>query len=107
MTSEGIQEATVAVEKGYQPKRVIVEAGQPVRLHFQRNNLSKCYDKLMIPDFAVVVDLTPDQTTTVEFTPKQPGEYEFMCGMKMNRGVIEVHSSSVSKNGRVSTQVTA
>jgi plastocyanin domain-containing protein len=90
MTSEGIQEATVAVEKGYQPKRVIVEAGQPVRLHFQRNNLSNCYDKLLIPDFAVAVDLTPNQTTTVEFIPEQPGEYEFMCGMKMNRGVIEV-----------------
>ncbi|HBB34759.1 MAG TPA: hypothetical protein DDZ80_09775 [Cyanobacteria bacterium UBA8803] len=100
MTPERIQEATVVVEKGYQPKRVIVEAGQPLRLHFQRKNLSKCYDKLLIPDFAVAVDLTPDQTTTVEFIPEQPGEYEFMCGMKMNRGVIEVHSSSVSKNGR-------
>lgn len=107
MTPQRIQEATVAVEKGYQPKRVIVEAGQPVRLHFQRKNISKCYDKLLIPDFAVAVDLTPNQTTTVEFIPEQPGEYEFMCGMKMNRGVIEVRTSSVSKNGRVSSQVAA
>lgn len=90
VTSEGTQEATIVVEKGYQPKRVIVEAGQPVRLHFERKNLSECYDQLLIPAFAMETDLTPNQITTVEFTPEQPGEYEFMCGMKMNRGVIEV-----------------
>ncbi|HEY9849098.1 MAG TPA: cupredoxin domain-containing protein [Leptolyngbyaceae cyanobacterium] len=97
ITPEGIQEATVTVEKGYQPQLVIVEAGYPVRLHFQRRNLSKCYDQLLIPDFAVAVDLTPQQTTTVEFTPEKPGEYEFMCGMKMNRGVIEVRKSKTSQ----------
>ncbi len=91
MTPTGIQEVTVTVAKGYQPKRVIVEAGHPVRLQFDRQNPSSCYDQLLIPDFAIAVDLEPE-TTTVEFTPEQPGEYEFMCGMKMNRGVIEVHA---------------
>jgi plastocyanin domain-containing protein len=91
MTPTGIQEATVTVAKGYQPKRVIVEAGHPVRLQFDRQNSSHCYDQLLIPEFAIAVDLEPE-TTTVEFTPEQPGEYEFMCGMKMNRGVIEVHA---------------
>lgn len=91
MTPTGIQEATVTVAKGYQPKRVIVEAGHPVRLQFDRQNPSHCYDQLLIPEFAIAVDLEPE-TTTVEFTPEQPGEYEFMCGMKMNRGVIEVHA---------------
>ncbi|MBD2519576.1 cupredoxin domain-containing protein [Nostoc sp. FACHB-973] len=89
-TPEGTQEATVTVEKGYKPERVIVEVGQPVRLDFQRHNLSKCFDKLLIPDFDLAVDLVPNQTTSVEFTPKYPGEYEFTCGMKMYRGVVEV-----------------
>ncbi|BAU04395.1 MULTISPECIES: cupredoxin domain-containing protein [Nostocales] len=89
-TSEGNQEATITVEKGYKPERVIVEAGQPVRLDFQRHNLSKCFDKLLIPDFDLAVDLAPNQTTSVEFTPKYPGEYQFTCGMKMYRGVVEV-----------------
>lgn len=89
MTPAGIQEATITVAKGYQPKRVIVEAGHPVRLQFDRQNPSSCYDQLLIPDFAIAVDLG-SETTTVEFIPEQPGEYEFMCGMKMNRGVIEV-----------------
>ncbi len=101
-TLAGIQEATVTVEKGYEPGRVIVEAGQRVRLHFQRHSPNKCFDKLLVPDFNLAVDLTPDQTTTVEFTPEVPGEYEFTCGMKMYRGVIEVQASSAANNGKVS-----
>lgn len=61
----------------------MVQAGQPVRLKFDRQNPSSCYDQLLIPDFAIAVNLEPE-TTTVEFTPEQPGEYKFMCGMKMN-----------------------
>ncbi|MBD1848507.1 cupredoxin domain-containing protein [Leptolyngbya sp. FACHB-711] len=91
LTPAGVQEAKVTVARGYQPKRVIVEAGHPVRLQFDRQNSSSCYDQLLIPDFAIAVDFEPE-TTTVEFIPEQPGEYEFMCGMKMNRGVIEVHA---------------
>jgi len=93
-TPGGIQEATITVDKGYQPKRVLVEAGQPVCLHFQRKNLSECYDQLLIPDFAIAVNLAPEQTTTVKLPPMQPGEYEFMCGMRMNHGVIEVRLNS-------------
>ncbi|WNZ28169.1 cupredoxin domain-containing protein (plasmid) [Leptolyngbya sp. NK1-12] len=98
MTSAGIQEATVTVAKGYQPKRVIVEAGYPIHLHFDRKNLSECYDQLLIPEFDVAIDLKPDQITTVEFTPAQPGEYEFMCGMKMNYGMIEVRPAKTSSS---------
>jgi plastocyanin domain-containing protein len=100
LTPAGIQEAKVTVAKGYQPKRVIVEAGHPVRLQFDRQNPSHCYDQLLIPDFAIAVDLEAE-TTTVEFTPEQPGEYEFMCGMKMNRGVIEVHAPQHSNLEKV------
>lgn len=107
VTSEGTQEATIVVAKGYKPKRVIVAAGQPVQLHFDRQNLSECYDQLLIPAFAVETDLTPNQITTVEFTPEQPGEYEFMCGMKMNRGVIEVRDTNVFNKGKTSVQVLA
>ncbi|PSB15056.1 cupredoxin domain-containing protein [Phormidesmis priestleyi ULC007] len=103
-TPARIQEATVTIAKGYQPKRVIVEAGYPVRLHFDRQNPSSCYDQLLIPEFSIAVDLTPDKTTTVEFTPEQPGEYEFTCGMKMNHGVIEVRASNGSNNGKIAAQ---
>ncbi|HEY9880689.1 MAG TPA: cupredoxin domain-containing protein, partial [Leptolyngbyaceae cyanobacterium] len=90
VTPEGVQTATVTVAKGYQPNRVTVEAGQPVRLNFYRENPSGCYAQLLIPEFGIEVELPQGQTTAVEFTPTQPGEYEFMCGMKMNFGTIEV-----------------
>lgn len=90
-TPAGIQEAIITVAKGYQPKRVIVEAGYPVRLYFDRQNPSSCYDQLLIPGFAIAADLSSEMTT-VEFIPEQEGEYTFMCGMGMNRGVIEVRS---------------
>lgn len=104
MMTSAVQEATVTVAKGYQPKRVIVEAGYPVRLHFDRQNPSSCYDQLLIPDFAIAVDLPLNETTTIEFIPEQLGEYEFMCGMKMNRGVIEVRASHGSSNGKATAQ---
>jgi plastocyanin domain-containing protein len=104
MTPAGIQEATITVAKGYQPKRVIVEAGNPVRLHFDRQNPSSYYDQLLIPDFAIAVDLPLNETTTIEFIPEQLGEYEFMCGMKMNRGVIEVRAFHGSSDGKAATQ---
>jgi plastocyanin domain-containing protein len=101
----GIQEATVTVAKDYQPKRIIIEAGHPIRLHFNRQNPSSCYDRLLIPKFTIAADLTQGRTTTVEFTPEQPGEYEFTCGMKMNRGVIEVRASNGSNNRKSTAQV--
>lgn len=100
MTPAGIQEATITVAKGYQPKRIVVEAGHPVRLQFNRQNPSNCYDQLLIPNFAIAVDLTPE-ITTVEFMPEYAGEYEFMCGMKMNYGIIDVRASDDSNHGRV------
>jgi plastocyanin domain-containing protein len=103
LTPAGVQEAKVTVARGYQPKRVIVEAGYPVRLQFDRQNPSGCYDQLLIPDFAIVVTLQPG-TTTVEFTPEQTGEYEFMCGMKMNHGIVEVRTSDGSSNRKVAAE---
>lgn len=105
VTPEGVQTATVTVAKGYQPNRVIVEAGQPVQLNFYRENPSGCYAQLLIPEFGIEVELPQGQTTAVEFTPTQPGEYEFMCGMKMNFGTIEVRSAATSLNGKVAVHI--
>lgn len=93
LSADGVQEATITVANSYQPRRVIVTTGYPIRLYFNRINPSSCYDQLLIPDFAIAVDLALDETTRVEFIPEQAGEYEFMCGMKMNSGIIEVRDS--------------
>ncbi|MBE9156430.1 cupredoxin domain-containing protein [Nodosilinea sp. LEGE 06152] len=107
LTPEGIQTAMVTAAKGYQPNRIIVEAGRPVRLDFRRDTPSSCYAQLLIPEFGIAVDLPEGKTIPVEFTPTQPGEYEFMCGMKMNFGTIEVRSGVGFLNGKTPVHASA
>lgn len=89
---QGIQEMDIEVDRGYEPERIVVKAGLPVRLNFVRQDANSCLGKLLLPDFDIALDLPLHQVTSAEFTPKQPGEYEFTCGMKMFRGVVEVHA---------------
>ena len=84
------QELKILVDGGYEPNRITVNSGQPVRLQFYRKDPSHCLDKVLFPDFNISKDLPLDKTTTVEFTPEKPGEYTFSCGMNMVRGTLEV-----------------
>jgi hypothetical protein len=42
VTSEGIQEVDIRVEGSYQPNKVLVRAGMPVRLKFNRQETNPC-----------------------------------------------------------------
>ncbi|UBF24693.1 cupredoxin domain-containing protein [Kovacikia minuta CCNUW1] len=86
----GIQEVTVTVDGGYEPSQIVVRAGQPVRLNFDRKDPSSCLEAVRFPDFRIAQDLPLNQVTPIEFTPEKPGSYEFTCGMNMFRGMIEV-----------------
>lgn len=87
---QGIQELEITVDGGYIPDRIVVKAGQPVRLNFLRKDPSSCVEKVLFPDFGKAADLKMNQTTSVEFIPQQPGTYGFHCGMNMVHGVVEV-----------------
>ena len=88
--TNGVQEVSIAVDGGYRPDRIVVVAGEPVRLSFDRLDRNSCLDELLIPDYGIFTRLPIGQTTTVEFTPTKAGEYAFSCGMRMFRGIIEV-----------------
>ncbi|PSB22001.1 cupredoxin domain-containing protein [Phormidesmis priestleyi ULC007] len=92
-TNQGIQEATITVDGGYEPNRIVVSVGQPVRLNFDRRDPSSCLEAVRIPDFHIAKDLPLNQVTAIEFTPTQPGEYPFTCGMNMFHGMIEVQGT--------------
>ncbi|HSM80333.1 MAG TPA: cupredoxin domain-containing protein [Nodosilinea sp.] len=94
-TTGGVQEVTVTVDGGYDPSYITVQAGQPVRLNFYRQDPSSCLEEVRFPDFRIAQALPVNQTTAIEFTPTQPGRYEFACGMNMFRGTVEV----VAENG--------
>lgn len=86
----GIQTVTITVDGGYEPSYIVVQAGQPVRLNFDRQDPSSCLEEVRLPDFRIARSLPLKQITAIEFTPKEPGKYQFTCGMNMFRGVIEV-----------------
>ena len=90
-TNSGIQEVTVTVDGGYEPSQIVVQAGQPVRLNFDRKDPSSCLEEVRFPDFRIAQELPLNQITAIEFTPDKPGKYEFTCGMNMFRGTIEAH----------------
>lgn len=56
-TNQGIQEIDIAVDGGYEPSRVVVNAGQPVRLNFYRKDPSSCLEEVRFPDFHIAQNL--------------------------------------------------
>jgi plastocyanin domain-containing protein len=92
-SQEGIQEVTVTVDGGYEPSLIVVQAGQPVRLNFDRKDPSSCLEEVRFPDFRIAQQLTLNQVTPIEFTPDKPGRYGFSCGMNMFRGVVEAEAA--------------
>ena len=76
----------IMVDGGYSPSAVRVKPGRPVRLVFDRRDTSSCSEEVVFPDFGIRKFLPSGRRTVIEVTPKNPGTYEFMCGMSMLRG---------------------
>ena len=98
-SGDGVQEIKVEVKGGYDPDVLVVEAGRPVRIEFQRNETADCSEEVVFGDFGIRKKLPAFQTTPVEFTPERPGEYTFTCGMSMMRGKLVVEPG---RNGTAS-----
>jgi plastocyanin domain-containing protein len=86
----GVQEAFIVVKGGYSPDTIQVEAGQPVRLMFNRQESGPCSEKVVLDAFGLSADLPEGEMVPVEFTPTTPGSYEFACQMGMLRGKVIV-----------------
>ena len=89
-SGSGIQEVRVTVKGGYTPDTIVVQAGQPVRLQFYRDETAECSERIVFEKFGIDRQLPAFQTTTIEFTPEQAGEYPFRCGMSMLKGLLVV-----------------
>lgn len=93
---DGVQEITVAVRGGYEPRSIKVRPNRPVRLLFDRQETSGCSEEVVLGDFGIRRFLPPYEKTAVEFTPTESGAFEFTCGMGMLRGQIIVEEESTS-----------
>jgi plastocyanin domain-containing protein len=84
-------DVTIRISGGtYTPSSVQVQKGQPVRLHFTRDEKPTCGDELVFPALDIKRKVEVNKLTTVEITPQQRGELEFTCGMSMMKGKIVV-----------------
>ena len=90
LTSAGVQEALIVVKGGYTPDLLVVQAGKPVRLKFNRQESAACSEMLILPAFNKSAKLPEGETVPIEFVPTEPGEYEFSCQMGMFRGKLIV-----------------
>ena len=88
-----VQVARVVIRGAYDPDRIVVEAGRPVRLDFYRDETNACSEVLVLDAFGIHRELPAFETTSVQFTPREPGEFEFTCGMNMMRGRVVVEPS--------------
>ena len=72
----------------YDKTEVTIKAGQPVEFTFSADKDSGCGRQLLIPKFGVNLVSQNGEPHTVTFTPKEPGVYEYHCGMNMFRGKL-------------------
>jgi cobalt-zinc-cadmium efflux system membrane fusion protein len=87
-----LQGARVLVtENGYEPAKLMLQAGQPARITFVRTTDKTCGTEVVFPSLSIRRALPLNEPVAVEFTPKSSGEIGFVCGMNMLRGTIVVH----------------
>ncbi len=86
LAGSGVQEAYIRVKGGYDPDLIVVEAGRPVRLHFNRQETAACSEMVLFPDFGISRQLPAGETVTIDIDAPEVGEYEFACQMGMLRG---------------------
>jgi plastocyanin domain-containing protein len=82
------QQVQIQVEGGYYPDTILVQAGRPLTLIFQRSDSNDCLAEVQFPAFGVRRSLPVGQQVSIDLPPLAAGEYGFACGMNMFRGRI-------------------
>jgi plastocyanin domain-containing protein len=77
-----------ATAEGFEPARVEVPAGKPVKLVFTRVAEKTCMTGVVFPELGIEKDLPLNTPVTVELTPKAGGNVTFQCPMAMGKGAV-------------------
>src|SRR5438067_3066510 len=85
----GVADVTVT-EKGFEPDRVQVKAGQQVTLRFTRKVAQTCADAVEVQGDPVRHMLPLNAPVDVKVTAPPSGQLAFACPMNMYRGAIVV-----------------
>jgi plastocyanin domain-containing protein len=90
VTTSGVQEVGITIKGGYTPAVIHARQGVPLRLVFDRQETSSCSEEVVLGDFGVRRFLPAFEKTVVELTPREPGRFDFSCGMGMLHGTLVV-----------------
>lgn len=63
--TSGVQEVAITVKGGYTPDIIVVKVGQPLRMHFTRQESSSCSEEVLFPDFNQSAKLPEGQEVLV------------------------------------------
>lgn len=96
LREDGVQEVTLIVTPGgYDPLRISVKKGAPVRLTFRQLGRVGCGNELNFPvapgEYQSLKLETPEDEGVMEFTPPAAGSFEFFCAHLMYKGILVVH----------------
>lgn len=89
----GAQTHNVEVtNKGFEPNRIEVQAGEKVTLNITRKAEDTCATKITLPSEKIEKELPLNKMVSIEFTPGKKSEIKFGCAMNhMFSGVIVVN----------------
>ena len=77
-------------KNGYQPARIEVKKGVPVKLAFTRTDAENCGGTVVFPSLNIRRELAVGKTELIEFTPTESSQISFGCGMGMYKGIVAV-----------------
>jgi RND family efflux transporter MFP subunit len=80
----------LVTEKGYEPAKLTLRAGEPARITFVRTTDKTCGTDVLFASLNVRRSLPLNSPVVIEFTPKSAGEIGFVCGMNMLRGTVVI-----------------
>ena len=75
---------------GYEPARIEMKGGAPVKLWFTRTGEPNCGAKVVFPALGITREIPLGGSALVEIAAPPEGEIRFSCGMGMYRGMIVV-----------------
>ena len=76
-------------QKGYQPDSFTLVQGVPVRWIIDGQKITKCNQRIVVPELEIVIDIQPGEQT-IEFTPPNEGTIAWSCWMGMIPGSFTV-----------------
>lgn len=87
---DGVQHVRIEVKGGYDPAEIIVRAGVPTLIDFDRREGGECSSHVVFSDLGIDLALPANEHTELRLPALPAGEYPFACGMNMLHGMLRV-----------------